>query len=576
MPRSKSSSKTVYVVALLFIAMVLVKSYFTLAFSNPIVIPDEVIYNNIANNIANGRFTTSLANVQDYPPGYPLFLSIAEISADKDLVYHLMLIINCILTSSIIFPAFFILKKFIDEEDALYFSFAASLIPSVVVYTPFILSENLFSPLFLFSAWFLLESISRKDLLFDFLFGFSVFMLFLTRSIAIAMMPGIVLAIILKAKFSKDTKYRSVIKSGATMLVSFILPLFVWYYYKTNNAVPQLSVNELSDASGYNISSYITNINIAFSSIPRLLSFLTLFLHEIDYLILATYFAFFVFAVYSIFKINSFTKKREYLTFALYTLLSSILLVFITTVHMQSSILYGFNSEFSSYDLFGRYLDPVIVPIFIMGIAGFYQFKENNKSGYTHMTRDSYLLIGLCFLSLFTFACTFPYGVLILQANLFAISYIIALNFHPLFVATLCTLLFLAMLILPKNGMFIRTLLILLLLIFLLCDSVLILLPYLNTNDMKDYYPIARYLQTHASSNTLTLFDSNEVSDNQSLLWYPILFWSNSRLMLYPLNDSRACPTIKADYIVSNKTLSYPYKNVTSDGAYSLYTINCS
>ncbi|NYZ76100.1 hypothetical protein H0N98_02505 [Candidatus Micrarchaeota archaeon] len=550
--------------------MVIVKSYFALKFVNPSILPDEAVYSSIAKNIPSGKFTSGIQFTETYPPGYPLFLAIANVSADADIAYHVMQIINCILSSSIIFPAFFTLKKFIGEEEALYFSFAVSCIPSVAIYFPFLMSENLFSPLFLFSACFLLESTSRKTPLFDFLSGFSVFFLFLTRTIGFAMIPGLLIALAYRVRLSKDRKYPTILKSEGLMLLSFVLPFFVWYYYKANNPVPQLSVQELSDASGgYAISIYLATLNAALSSMPSFLNFLTLLIHEIDYMTLTTYLAFLIFAVYSIYRWSFLERKHEFLIFASYTSISLILTIFITLVHMYHAVTHGLDY----YTIFGRYLDPLVAPIFMMGVVGFYQFQKNKERKSSLVITDSYLLAGLCLLLLITFAYTFPYDARFFEANLVAISYLASPDFHPLLSILAGLFIFSFMLIIPKNSTLIKTLLVLLIMTSVMFNSAIILVPTINPASVEDVYHIARYLQKSASADTLTLFDSEVLDYDQSFVWFPINFWSKSRLMLYPLNNSHACPDLKADYLISNKTLSYPYKNVTSDGAYSLYNI---
>jgi hypothetical protein len=208
-----------------------------------------------------------------------------------------------------------------------------------------------------------------------------------------------------------------------------------------------------------------------------------------------------------------------------------------------------------------------------MGVLGFYQLKETRERRAAILVTDSYLLAGLCLLLFFTFILTLPYSYMIPQANLFLATYLAAFEIPPQIFAIACLLLFAFMLLMPKNSTFLTTLLLFLFIASILIDSVIIMLPYSNSAETSEGYPIARYLQNHASSETLTLFDSQQVSDQESFIWYPINFWSETRLMLYPLNNSIACPGVKADYLISNKTLSYPYENVTSDGDYSLYSI---
>jgi hypothetical protein len=131
------------------------------------------------------------------------------------------------------------------------------------------------------------------------------------------------------------------------------------------------------------------------------------------------------------------------------------------------------------------------------------------------------------------------------------------------------------MFLMPKNSTLIKTLLVLLIMLSLLITAFIIIPFYPSPSQREDEYHIARYLQKHASSETLTLFDSPDLDDHQYFVWYLVTFWSKSRLMLYPLNNSDIChSSIKEDYLISNKTLSY--QNLTSDGGYNLYRINCS
>lgn len=572
MPRSKSSA--IYYIVLLFILIVIIKAYFALNFVNPSVMPDEVIYSNIARGII--KYGPSADRIEtNTPPGYPLFLSIANVSLDLDRVYHLMLVINCIISSSIIFPAFFILKKFIDEEEAIYFSLLTASLPSSVVYFPLLMSENVFIPIFLFSAWFMLESIRRKSFLFDFLFGFSIFMLYLTRAIGVVLVVGIVLALIYKIKSQRYKINLEILKSAAVMLLSFTLPFVIWYIYKANNATtvsPHSYINEFSEVSGYNVGSvFIQNFISAMTSFSLFIKLAILLVHEIDYLALVTYSAFLVFAIYSVIGRDHIPNKSEYCIFTSYVSLSTILLLAVTVNFMYLATFTGYPR-----DVLGRYLDPIVAPIFMMGVVGFYQFRKGN---YNHSTRplDFYTLTSIYLLILLTFVFSFPTDITIVGAHLLSIAYIILVitPYTSLFFTIASVLIFSYMLVMPKNPLYLKTLFVVLVLISFMISSFTVLMFYPAPNDRENSYHIARYLQNYASSDTLTLFDSPSLNDNEMFIWFPINFWSQSRLLKYPLNNSKICPSVRAEYMVSNKTLSYPFENITSDGNYTLYSINC-
>jgi hypothetical protein len=101
------------IVIALFISLVLIKILLSLNFYAPFVYGDEIVYDSLAHNLLEGKLYPDFG--PSVSPGYPLFLSIAYmISSDKGTVYHIMLIISAIVTSSIIFPAYFVLKNIVQ------------------------------------------------------------------------------------------------------------------------------------------------------------------------------------------------------------------------------------------------------------------------------------------------------------------------------------------------------------------------------------------------------------------------------------------------------------------------------
>jgi len=159
----------------IFFTLIAIKSILTIPLQTPWIFADEAVYDNIAQNILDSTFFSDLKYCQTYPPGYSVFLSIAYLfSGDKAVIYHIMLIINTILTSSIIFPSYFVLKKYISQKQALLGSILISVLPAVTLYNFVLMSENLFIPLTMFSIWFLHEAFENNSLRWDFLAGISI------------------------------------------------------------------------------------------------------------------------------------------------------------------------------------------------------------------------------------------------------------------------------------------------------------------------------------------------------------------------------------------------------------------
>ena len=129
----------------IFIIILLIKSYVSLKFVSPWIYRDEMIYAEMAENILNSSYS-------NLPPLYPFILSPAyAFFADKSIIYHIMLLINCIINTSVLFPSYFIMRKYCNESYSLASSVAIALLPSIIAYNFSLMCENLFVPLFLFS-----------------------------------------------------------------------------------------------------------------------------------------------------------------------------------------------------------------------------------------------------------------------------------------------------------------------------------------------------------------------------------------------------------------------------------------
>lgn len=565
--KPKRISEGTYLFAL-FLITVLAKAYISLQFLTPRVIPDEIVYGYVARSIGAGRFVGGIQYAQSYPFGYPLFLSLASISSNPELSYHIMLFINCIISSSIIFPAYFILKKFINKKEVLYFSALVSLLPPSSVYFPLLMSENLFIPLFLFSSWFLLESVSRKTLLFDFLSGLSISLLFLTRIPGAAMVIGIILAIAYSfIKSPKNRSYWEILKNKTVMVLSFVIPFGVWCYHNLGSTTEEGSTQLLSGVTGYDISYYTHNLVESFTNFPSFITFLNLSIHEVDFLILTTYVVFFVLAIYSLHKRGNIIKRDEYLFFTSYTLFSSALLILITVMHMYGAAVVGDEA----YLLFGRYLDPLVPPIFIMGAVGFERFRKDKDR------KSAPSLIGIYLLVLLTLLLTFPYGSELRFSNIFTISYVQVLrpSSTGLFFIIASLIPLSLMLLSRKNQNFVRILQVLLVSYTLLINLFVLFVLLSSSTERESVNQISRYLQRHSTENTLTMMDAKDLQFYPDrVIWFSAVFWSRSQFILQQLDSADPCSyNTKTDYLISNKSLHYEI--AATAAGYNLYNLSC-
>lgn len=581
---SLKHNKEVYCLFGIFFALVAIKSALTIPLQTPWIFPDEVVYDNIAQNILDGTFLSDLQYCQTYPPGYSTLLSIAYLfPGDKTIIYHIMLIINTILTSSIIFPSYFILKKYISQNQALLGSVLISVLPAVTLYNFVLMSENLFIPLTMFSIWFLHEAFETNKLRWSFLAGFSVFYLYFTRETGLVFCIALLVALAFFILNTERGARLKAVKDKVLMLCSFAIPFLLWMIYKKLFA---------TQTSLYNTDSYVSTLTGSFLDIDHFSTFSTLMLHEIEYLALSAYVTVFVisliFIVGCIFKpkFSGFNDHiQQFCSDKTLTLQSTIIycltfgagLLVITVTHMQQ--VYVAGNQY--YAIFGRYIDPIVPPLFLFEVIGlgYICYHRSNRAS-TLCSEQKFsrftLALGIGILSIFAFTLPHTYYKL---PNMFSIYYIPYLQNYLPFIVILITLalVFVLVPVLLLNrpyGYYSIVGLFIVVSIFLSIPTYNAELGYSNYGENMNH--IQRYLQEHASAGSKVGVDSKTFDQG----WYPnewfsTIFWSPVELSIISLKKETIMgeTIMEYDYIISSGLLNYPCVNNSVNG-YKLYSIN--
>jgi hypothetical protein len=560
------------IVLLFFIAIVLVKVVLSLPFPSPGVMMDEVDYANVAQNILHGKlYTTYLSQIGvTTPPGYSIFLSVAYLFSNKmATVYHIMLAVNAIITASIIFPSYFILNKYCSRTIAILGSLAVSTLPIINLFPYILLSENLFIPLFAFSAWFLVESYEENsNKIWEFLASLSVVLLYMTRSTGISMLAGFCLAFAYYSFVNrKEKKLLEIIREKKVLLISFIVLLSLWLAYSTF-LIPSGSY---SMGNPYNLeTSYTARAASAITNTSVLIPYLVSFVREMDYLIIATYF-FLLFVVY--YYIKAYIDKRDLkspiMVAFFYFAISSLGLITISTTYLS----YYYNQIL--YEIYGRYIEPIIPLLFIFGILGLTNVYSNTKS----ITKKDYKKWALLF-SIYTLITVLVIYTIPLKnyniVNTLSIYYLYVIynniiNYVLIFaLSILIFLLFILPLVEKRYAYFIIILFIFISIIFSLPIYRYELLASDTSMDN-----IVIYFQNHSSNNAIVLVDNNIFNSatlydqSEAYFWFkgnvfPVANIQNSTLISEYKND-----TI---YVISQK--EYPYR-IVATGSYglSLYVV---
>jgi hypothetical protein len=201
---------------------------------------DEIIYWRSIKALYDGMFT--IKDFHHYPPLYYLLLLPAFYLAPSFQTYALLKLINVLWVTSVIFPAYLILRKFLDRRSSLIGAALLLVYPIQVVMPRLLLSENVFYPLFLWAMLFAFTDVFReKNGLFDDVaLGILLGLLTLTRFITIAIIPAFVLIWWIKPRQAEGGAFFSKQKFLRLVLIGIITLLLegVWIIAGLRESVP--------------------------------------------------------------------------------------------------------------------------------------------------------------------------------------------------------------------------------------------------------------------------------------------------------------------------------------------------
>ncbi len=166
-----------------FLIVLISKIILVLLIPSPSIFGDEYIYTKLARSISNLQFSVHGDLQPGYPPLYSIVLSIAYLAKNMTFIYPLMKVINVFLSSLIIFPAFYLAKEFTNSKNSLLVSVLVSVLPASFVFPAYILSENLFYPLFLTAVFFIYKAFKENKLKWHVLSGILIGLCIFTRLI---------------------------------------------------------------------------------------------------------------------------------------------------------------------------------------------------------------------------------------------------------------------------------------------------------------------------------------------------------------------------------------------------------
>ena len=149
----------------LFLLFTAIKLLLIPTINSPHVIFDESILFVQSQLIWNNHtyFTERWLGFPQYPPLYPLLISPTTIFSDVTQSFKTILVINCFISTTAIFPAYYLAKEYLAERETWFVVILVGILPASFIYSYTIMSENLFIPLFLGSVYFLKKVLDEDN-----------------------------------------------------------------------------------------------------------------------------------------------------------------------------------------------------------------------------------------------------------------------------------------------------------------------------------------------------------------------------------------------------------------------------
>jgi len=375
---------------ILFVALIVLKIVLSFFIQAPSVFSDEYVHAKLARSFFFDQTFDIHEGIPAHQqlPLYPVLLSLSFLFQNMTIVFFVMKLLNILILSTAIFPIFWIAKDFLSEKKALFLTTMVAFIPSMFITSFYLMSENLFYPLFLFWVYFLYRGFRDNDTLFLNLAGIFLALLFLTRFIGLVLVPVMFLLWLFKVR---KIKFRKIFMP---YLVSLVL-VFPWLLR---------SVLKF----GFSVSGATGNYGVVAEKLGNNLS--SLLLPFLNWIVL--YFAYLVLSSGILFGLYMlFAGRIRERNFRLFFWISSLCIAFfiLAAANQSSSFRIFFQSPFFFFTNrpLGRYVDVVLPLLVTIGFVAF----EKVKFKKSFLRRPVFLLSGLfLFASQLTIAPLFPYN----------------------------------------------------------------------------------------------------------------------------------------------------------------------
>ena len=355
-----------------YLIIVLIKILLAHFISYPTGFWDEYIYSKLARSFYySHNFNVEQYQSPFYPPLYPIIMSVSYIFTNMKVVYFFMKIINTLISTSLIIPAYLLAKEFLEEKEVFPVIILIALLPISFSFSYYILAENLFYPLFLFSVYFIYKSLKENSIKNNILAGLFISLSYLTKELGLSL-----IIIYFISHIANKLLFKEKLKIKNLIICLFIIILVISPWLIRNYLVLEPSINGVLGET------FKDNVESALSSEKHKgYYFFALFnwiiIHITALAISSGLFFFFL----SFFALKNIKEKKfkDFLIVAFTTTIIFILVLSNNALGPQPKDLPKIFSYFTGRAVL-RYIDILIPIIIILGTVGLKKYyEEPNK-----------------------------------------------------------------------------------------------------------------------------------------------------------------------------------------------------
>lgn len=194
----------------------LVRAAITLRVPSPWILPDEIVYSELAKSIASGH-RPSVRGVPVFGWGevYPTLIAPAwALIEDPVHAYHAALAISALVMSLAAVPAYFLARLFVSPRAAVLVAAMTVLVPSMA-YTGVVMTENAFYPVFLLATLLIARAVQHPTAPRQALAIGGLALVAFTRIQGLALVGAYLLAIVIFALTGAPSERRSYVRRFA-------------------------------------------------------------------------------------------------------------------------------------------------------------------------------------------------------------------------------------------------------------------------------------------------------------------------------------------------------------------------